>query len=393
MALTFDQARELVLHEVGLSAPVQPVSLAEAEGRVLAEEVLADRDYPPFRRSARDGYAIRAADAPGELLVLGQVRAGEAFSGAVGPGQAVEIMTGAPLPEGTDAVVMVEHTERAAGRVRIRSAIKSGENFTPRGADAAASEMVLHAGRRIGFAEAAALASMGRVAVLVYGRPRVAILPTGDELVETSESPSAVQIRNSNSISLAYQVRRAGGIPQVLPIARDNPESTRRLIEEGLKADFLLISGGVSAGKYDLVKTVLAELGAKFFFERVAIQPGQPLAFGKAQGKYFFGLPGNPGSTMITFETIARGALEKMQGITNPILPLLKARLAKPVSQKTGLTRFLPANLSADGSTVEPAVSGGSGDLPALARCNAFLVTKPDREVWAAGEDIRVLVK
>jgi len=393
VALTFDQARELVLHEVGLSAPVQPVSLAEAEGRVLAEEVLADRDYPPFRRSARDGFAIRAMDAPGELLVLGQVRAGEAFSGAVGPGQAVEIMTGAPLPEGTDAVVMVEHTERAAGRVRIRSAIKSGENFTPRGADAAASEMVLHAGRRIGFAEAAALASMGRVAVLVYGRPRVAILPTGDELVETSESPSAVQIRNSNSISLAYQVRRAGGIPQVLPIARDNPVSIRGLIAQGLKADLLLISGGVSAGKYDLVKTVLAELGAKFFFERVAIQPGQPLAFGKAQGKYFFGLPGNPGSTMITFETIARGALEKMQGITNPILPLLKARLAKPVSQKTGLTRFLPANLSADGSTVEPAVSGGSGDLPALARCNAFLVTKPDREVWAAGEDIRVLVK
>ena len=393
MALTFDQARELVLHEVGLSAQVQPVQLAEAEGRVLAEEILADRDYPPFRRSARDGFAIRAADAPGELRVLGQVRAGEAFPGTVGPGEAVEIMTGAPLPEGADAVVMVEHTERVGERVRIRPAIKSGDNFTPRGADAAASEMVLHAGRRIGFAEAAALASMGRVAVVVYGRPRVAILPTGDELVETSESPSAVQIRNSNAISLAYQVRRAGGIPQVLPIARDNVGSIRGLIAEGLKADLLLISGGVSAGKYDLVKTVLAELGAKFFFERVAIQPGQPLAFGKAQGKYFFGLPGNPGSTMITFETIARGALEKMQGIANPILPLLKARLAKPVSQKTGLTRFLPANLSADGSTVEPAVSGGSGDLPALARCNAFLVTKPDREVWATGEDIRVLVK
>jgi len=393
VALTFDQARELVLREVGLNAQVQPILLAEAEGRVLAEEILADRDYPPFRRSARDGFAIRAADAPGELRVLGQVRAGEAFSGSVGPSEAVEIMTGAPLPEGADAVVMVEHTERVGERVRIRSAIKSGDNFTPRGADAAASEMVLHAGRRIGFAEAAALASMGRVAVVVYGRPRVAILPTGDELVETSESPSPVQIRNSNAISLTYQVRRAGGIPQVLPIARDNAESLRRLIEQGLKADLLLISGGVSAGKYDLVKTVLTELGAKFFFERVAIQPGQPLAFGKAQGKYFFGLPGNPGSTMITFETIARAALEKMQGIADPVLPLLKARLTKPVSQKTGLTRFLPANLSPEGSTVEPAVSGGSGDLPALARCNAFLVTNPDREAWAAGEDIRVLVK
>jgi molybdopterin molybdotransferase len=158
VALTFDQARELVLHEIGSSAQAQPVLLAEAEGRVLAEEILADRDYPPFRRSTRDGYAIRAADAPGELLVLGQVRAGEAFSGTVGPGQAVEIMTGAPLPEAADAVVMVEHTERVGEHVRLRSAINSGDNFTPRGADAAASEMVLHAGRRIGFAEAGVLA-------------------------------------------------------------------------------------------------------------------------------------------------------------------------------------------------------------------------------------------
>jgi molybdopterin molybdotransferase len=393
MALTLDQARQCVLREVGLTMKARPVLLAEAEGRVLAEEVLADRDYPPFRRSARDGFAIRAADVPGDLRVLGQVRAGEAFSGTVGPGEAVEIMTGAPLPEGADAVVMVEHTERMGARVRIRQASKSGENFTPRGAEAAASEVVLHAGLRIGFAEAALLASMGRTAVVVYERPRVAIVPTGDELVEAAESPSAVQIRNSNAISLAYQVRRAGGIPEVLPIARDNPESTRPLIELGLKADLLLLSGGVSAGKYDIVKQVLTGLGAQFFFERVAIQPGQPLAFGKAQGKYFFGLPGNPGSTMITFEAVARAAIDKMQGIAQPALPLLRARLAKPVAQKPGLTRFLPAHLSSDGSTVELEVSSGSGDLAAFARCNAFLVTEPDREQWTAGEYIRVLVK
>ncbi len=288
---------------------------------------------------------------------------------------------------------MVEHTERVGEHVRIRQATKSGDNFTPRGAEACAGEVVLHAGQRIGFAEAALLASMGRTAVVVYDRPRVAILPTGDELVETAEAPSAVQIRNSNAISLAYQVRRAGGIPQVLPIARDNPESTRPLIELGLKADLLLLSGGVSAGKYDIVKQVLTGLGAEFFFDRVAIQPGQPLVFGKAQGKYFFGLPGNPGSTMITFEAIARAAIEKMQGISNPVLPLLKARLGTPVHQKTGLTRFLPANLSPDGSTVEPALSSGSGDLAALARCNAFVVTEPERDQWIAGEYIRVLVK
>ena len=393
MALTFDEARACVLREAGVSMGTETVPLAEAAGRVLAEEIAADRDYPPFPRSARDGFAVRAADLPGELRVTGEVRAGEVFTGAVGAGEAVEIMTGAPLPDGADAVAMVEHTERHGERVRIQRSIAAGENFSPRGIEVRRGEAALGAGVRIGHAEIALLATVGHTQVLVYQRPRVSIVSTGDEIVEFDQQPAPHQIRNSNAASLAVQVQRAGGVPEILGIARDNYESTRSQIQEGLKADLLLLSGGVSAGKYDLVEKVLAEFGAKFFFDRVKIQPGQPLVFGKVQNKIFFGLPGNPGSTMITFETIARAAIEKVQGLREPGLPLLRARLTSPVRHKTGLTRFLPAVLSPDGATIAPMVAHGSGDVAALARCNAFLVTDPEREAWAAGEDIRVLVK
>jgi len=393
VTLTFEQARECVLREVRPCLGTESVSLGDAAGRVLAENVHADRDYPPFPRSARDGFAVKAADLPGELRVTGEVRAGEVFHGSVGTGEAVEIMTGAPLPDGADAVVMVEDTTRDGDRVRIDRTPKSGENFTPLGAETKAGESVLSTGKPLGYAEVGLLATVGLTWVTVYRRPRVAILPTGDEIVEPGQQPLAHQIRNSNAASLAVQVRRAGGAPEILPIARDNWESTRAQIERGLQSDLLLLSGGVSAGKYDIVERVLAELGAEFFFDRILIQPGQPLVFGRARQKFFFGLPGNPGSTMITFETVARAALERMQGVAEPALPLLRARLVRPFKQKTGLTRFLPARLSADGSTIEPAASQGSGDVTALARCNAFLVTEPERESWETGEEVRVLLK
>ncbi len=393
MALTFDEARACVLREAGVSMGTESVALGDAAGRVLAEEIPADRDYPPFARSARDGFAVRAADLPGELRVIGEVRAGEVFTGAVAAGEAVEIMTGAPMPDGADAVIMVEHTERHGDRVNVRRAVAAGENFSPRGIEVLNGGAVLGVGVRIGHTEVAMLATVGRTRVVVYQRPRVAIVATGDEIVEFDRQPAPHQIRNSNAASLAVQVQRAGGVPDILGIARDNEASTRAQIRHGLEADLLLLSGGVSAGKYDLVEKVLAEFGAKFFFDRVKIQPGQPLVFGRAQDKIFFGLPGNPGSTMITFETIARAAIEKAQGLREPALPLLRARLTSPVRHKTGLTRFLPAILSSDGATITPMVSQGSGDVAALARCNAFLMTDPDRETWAAGEDIRVLVK
>jgi molybdopterin molybdotransferase len=221
----------------------------------------------------------------------------------------------------------------------------------------------------------------------------VAIIPTGDEIVEAGETPLPHQIRNSNAWSLAVQVRRAGGVPEILPIARDSYESTFASVKKGLECDLVLLSGGVSAGKYDIVEQVLADLGAKFFFTRVKIQPGQPVVFGAIGEKFFFGLPGNPASTMVTFELFARAAIERLAGCEDAMLPLLRARLTRDFRHKTGLTRFLPARLSEDGSTVEPTGWQGSGDIPSLARANAFLVAEADRESWKEGDDIRILIK
>jgi len=396
VTLSFEQARACVLREVSAARPTpatEQVPALEAAGRVLAETVFADRDYPPFPRAARDGFAVRAADVPGELQVIGEVRAGEIYRGSVGPRGAVEIMTGAPLPTGADAVVMVEHTEREGNRVRVGRSLTPGENFGAQGQEARSGEAVLHTGQRLGFAQVAMLATVGRECAEVFRKPRVAIIPTGDEIVEAGVRPERFQIRNSNAWSMAVQVGRAGGDPQILPIARDNYESTRGLIEQGLDADLLLLSGGVSAGKYDIVERVMADLGAEFFFDRVLLQPGQPLVFGKVRGKFFFGLPGNPASTMVTFEVFARAAVELLGGAQESPLRLLQARLSKDLRQKTGLTRFLPAQVSADGSTVAPEPWQGSGDIAALSRANAFLVTDPDRESWVAGDMIRVLIK
>ncbi len=392
MTLSFEQARHCVLREVRPLGTTEQASLLDVSGRVLAEPIFADRDYPPFARSARDGFAVRSADLPGVLKVIGEVRAGEIFRGSISAGEAVEIMTGAPMPDGADQVVMVEHTRRDSDRVVIERAANPGDNFSPKGIEAARGAQVLAPGARLGFAEIALLAMVGRQCASVYKQPRVAILPTGDEIVESGIEPEEFQIRNSNAWSLAVQVRRAGGIAEMLPIARDNYESTRDLIERGLAADLLLLSGGVSAGKYDIVERVLADLGAKFFFDRVKIQPGQPLVFGSVRDKFFFGLPGNPASTMVTFEIFARAAIETMSGGA-PFLPLLRATLTRDFRHKTGLTRFLPAHVSLDGATVTPERWQGSGDVAALARANAFLVADADRESWSAGEDIRVLLK
>ncbi len=394
--LNFEQARECVLERLQAARPepkTELVSLSEAAGRVLAEPVAADRDYPTTARSVRDGFAVRAADVPGELFVIGEVRAGESFAGEVQLGEAVEIMTGAPVPRGADAVVMVEHVTLNGGRVQVSRQLARGENVSLRASQARENQVILEPGRRLGFAEVALLAMVGRSRVAVWARPQVAILATGDEIVEIQETPLDYQVRNSNVESLAVQVRRAGGCPTVLPVARDRYDATRELIEHGLGSDMLLLSGGVSAGKYDIVERVLADLGAEFYFDRVLIMPGQPLVFGKARGKFFFGLPGNPASTMVTFELFAHAAVELLGGQKESSLPLLSSRLAQDFRQKTGLTRFLPAVLSADGASVTPLSWQGSGDVPSIARANAFIVTEPDRETWQAGEPIRVLLK
>ena len=391
----FREARDCVIQHVrgqasGLS---EEVDLESAAGRVLAEEICADRDYPPLDRSVRDGFAVHAADLPGALAVIGEVRAGEISSAEVKRGEALEIMTGAPMPKGADAVIMVEYVRREGNRIATDRAISSGEAVNPRGSEVREGARLLSSGQRLGFAEVAMLAAVGRLRARVYRRPVVAILATGDEIVEINQQPLPFQIRNSNAYSLAAQVRRSGGVPRILPVACDNYDSTRSLIERGLEDDLLLVSGGVSAGKYDIVERVLAELGAEFFFDRVLIQPGQPLVFGRVRGKFVFGLPGNPVSTMVTFEIFARAAMELLEGQDQPLLPLTLARLSQDVRQKTGLTRFLPAQLSPDGAELTPLHWTGSSDVPALTRANAFLVTEAGRESWKAGDMIQVMLK
>jgi molybdopterin molybdotransferase len=390
----FEEARACVIEAVSgacRTLRVEETGLLEAAGRVLAEDIVADRECPAVDRSVRDGFAVLASSTPGQFEVIGEVRAGEAFAGAVQRGQAVEIMTGAPMPAGADAVVMVEHTVRNGTRMNTDRALSSGENFNPAGTEARAGDVVVPRGSLVSYAEIAMAATVGRARLRVYARPHVAILSTGDELVEISDHPTRCQVRNSNSWSLAAQVLSRGAVPYVLPVARDNYKATRELLEQGLERDLLLISGGVSAGKYDVVESVLADLGAQFYFDRVRMQPGQPVVFGRVGEKGFFGLPGNPLSGMVTFETLARAALELISGRAVTTLPLLRSRLGRELRQRTGLTRFIPSCLSADGATVAPTGWQGSGDIPAVVRGDAWMVTEPDREQYDAGELVRVM--
>ncbi len=389
----FADARRIVTEQVlaARQLETETLPLPEAAGRVLAEFITADRDYPPAPRSVRDGFAVRAADLPGTLDLIGEVRAGGVFDGRVGPGQCVEIMTGATIPAGADAVVMVEHVRRDGATITVEKQPKPAEFVNPRGSEARRGMALLPAGFRLGFAQIALLATVGKSSVKVYRKPRVAILPTGDEIIPVESTPAPNQVRNSNAASVAVQVARAGGVPTILPVAKDDLEDTRRLIAEGLTYDLLLLSGGVSAGKYDFVEPVLAGFGAEFFFDRVLIQPGQPLVFGRAQGKFFFGLPGNPGSTMVTFEVFGRAAVELLAGLQESDLPMPRLRLTTDFSHKPGLTRFLPARVNGNATEVTPVRWQGSGDIPAIARANAFLVADAERESWTAGDEIGVL--
>jgi molybdopterin molybdotransferase len=372
--------------------------LEEVHGRVLAEPLLADRDYPTVRRSLRDGFAVKSSNVPGTLRVRGEVRAGEQEQAPLEDGEALEIMTGAPVPDGADAVVMIERVLRvsdAAGRVSVKidEHAESGQFVNDRGTEAQSSSVLIPQGTELDASHIAALAMTGRTSVRVVQRPSVAILATGDEIIDLHEQPAPHQIRNSNSYMLAGLVRASGGTANVLPVARDTREALRLLLGQGLQHDLLLVTGGVSAGKYDLVKPVLRELGAEFQFERVRIQPGQPVAFGRVGRTPVFGLPGNPGSTLVTYQLFARAALQLLAGQADPVLPLLSAQFEAPFRHKGGLTRFLPARLSADGQHLRHIPWQGSSDVPALAKANALLVADHDRQSWEIGDSIRVMLK
>ena len=397
--LRFDEARSVVFARVRemLGDPqLETVSLDEAHGRVLGRDVRSDRDYPPFNRSARDGFAVIAADVaqvPAELELIGETRAGEPSLFALEPGQTVEIMTGAPGPRNADAVVMVEHSTRNGPRVTLHKSIASGRNLIMAGSETERGQLVMSAGRRIGYAQTALLGTVGCAEVTVCRRPEIAILSTGDEVLPVDSRPEPYQIRNSNAHSLAAQISRRGGLPRILPVARDRLDETRELIEDGLRSDLLILSGGVSMGKHDLVEEVLSDLGAEIFFTKVRIQPGKPLVFGRVGGTPVFGLPGNPLSTMVTFEVVASVAVDLLGGATDSPLRFRGARLAAPFRHKPVLTRFIGAVLEGEygDATVRPERGQGSGDVAAFARANCLMVASDAQASWDAGDWIEVM--
>jgi molybdopterin molybdotransferase len=398
--LSYEQARNTVIEQVGKRKGPRSttmVSVWDALGFVLAQEVKTDREYPPFDRSTRDGYAVRSKEAvPGaQLKCVGEIKAGDTVRDALAAGTCFQIMTGAAVPAGADAVVMIEQTSRDGDLVRFERAAQAGQNIVPKGSEAAAAQTILTRGMRLGYAELALAAQVGAVRLECARRPRVAILSTGDEVILIDETPGEFQIRNSNSVSLAAQVRITGGEPVVLGNAADRIEDLSEKIERGLKEDALVMSGGVSMGKYDLVESVLKAMGAEFFFDAVAIRPGKPAVFGVCQGKPVFGLPGNPVSTMVTFELFVAPAIDLLGGTDARTLPLVEARLAEVLNEKPGLAHFLPARV--EWCRTVPEVKAlkwqGSGDIAALAKANCFLVVPADRETIEVGERVSILLR
>jgi molybdopterin molybdotransferase len=405
--ISFEAARAKVIEVLSARAcaperETLDLSVAPAAplGRILAESINADRNYPPFNRSIRDGFALRSADAtaPGaKLRLIAESRAGVAYTGTVGPGECVRILTGAPVPRGADAVIMHEFTREEGDFVVFEQTARAGQYYVLAGAEARIGEVVVSRGTRLGYAELAVAAEVGQSRIEVARRPRVAILSTGDELVPVDRPPGPYQIRNSNNISLAAQVTLAGGEALAAGSARDEVADLRAGIERGLEADLLLLSGGVSAGKYDLVEPVLKDLGAEIFFDAVALRPGKPVVFGWCRGKPVFGLPGNPVSTMVTFELFVVPAIEALSGCPPKPLPVFKARLAHPVDEKGGVAHVLPARVTwPKGETgpepkVEVLLWEGSGDIGAVVRGNCYLVVHASKLHLQAGEWVDVL--
>ncbi|MEZ6196520.1 MAG: molybdopterin molybdotransferase MoeA [Planctomycetota bacterium] len=383
----------------------ESVALDEALGRVLAEDVAADMDQPPFDRASMDGFAVRAADlaaGAAELAVVGTVAAGEVADFEVGPGACARIMTGAPMPAGADAVVMVERSRDLGGdRVALEDETRAGANVAPRGQDVREGEVVLRRGTPLRPVEIGVLASVGRDRVRVFPRPRVAVVATGDELVPPGAGrPGPGQIRESNAHMLAAQVAALGeGIrAERLGIARDTREDVDAFLDRGLAADVLILSGGVSMGDYDFVHVALKERGLAVKLERVAIKPGKPLLFGSldVEGRrvFVFGLPGNPVSSFVTFELFVRPFLRGLTGRAATPLEIRVRVAADCAGRAMPRTQHLPAVLEStdEGLGVRALEWHGSGDLRGLADANAFVVVPTGEAPPAAGEMATVLV-
>ena len=374
-SLSVDEALERILARV---TPLRPVSLdlLDVLGLTLAEDVVADRDIPPFRNSAMDGYAVRGADvatAPVKLRVTGDIAAGATPQATVGAGEAMRIMTGAPMPDGADTVVRVEDTDNRTDTVTITAATKPGTSVRAAGEDLKRGETILRRGVQLRAAEIGVLATLGRSTVRVVARPRVAVLSTGDELVELDDDLRPGQIRDANRYSLSSAVRAMGATPVVGGIVRDTADDLRRALREAAgTADVIVTSGGVSVGDHDHVKPVVDELGSMDFWS-IAIRPGRPLAFGEVDGKLIFGLPGNPVSSLLGFELFVRPALLKMAGRTLLHRPRVTARLDDVLDTPPGLRFFARGIYDPGSGTVRTTGPQGSGILRSMALANCFI--------------------
>ena len=379
---------------------LEKVAILNTLGRVLGEDIVATRDNPPWDNSAMDGFAVRWEDLKQEhviskpvvLTVIEDVPAGKVATKAVGPGQAIRIMTGAPLPRGANAVVKVEETEPSGDSVKIFKPVEPRANVRPQGEDVKKGECIIRKGTQIRPAEAGMLAILAKSFVLVYQQPRVAILSTGDELADLDERFSEEKIINSNSYGIAAAVQEAGGIPMLLGIARDTPAALKEKISHGLTADLLVLSGGVSMGDYDFTKAVFQELGAEMHFWKLAIRPGQPLAFGKIQGKLAFGLPGNPVSSMMTFEQLVRPALLKMSGHRSYGRPVVQAIFQEAFSKRTDRRHFLRGVLTREDGVFMVRTTGaqGSGILTSMVKANCLIDIPVEVERVSPGDLVSV---
>jgi len=379
--------------------PVERRSVAESLGAILAETTFSDVDSPPFTKALMDGYALRAEDCqtlPATLRVIEEIRAGRVPSLPVKTGEATRIMTGAPVPEGADTVVMVERTEAIPPTgVRIIGPIKKNQNILDRASEMKAGEAILAAGVRLSPQDLGLLAAIGYADVAVHAQPRVAVLSTGDEVVEAPAKPGPGQIRNSNGPMLMGQSSRAGATARYLGIARDQIEELKAKIEDGLNnSNVLILSGGVSAGKFDLVPDVLRDAGVVSHFHKVAMKPGKPLFFGTKESTLVFGLPGNPASSFVAFELFIRPALAKQQGEREPGPRRVMLPIAADMQSDSDRPTYWPGRIedSTSGFFVRALPYFGSADLRALHSANALLVLPPGPVAWRAGEAVPVIV-
>lgn len=394
MALSFEAARTMILESV-IPLPPEAVSLLDVVGMVIAEDIRAPWDMPLWNNSAMDGFAVRAEDcvAGQTLTVDGYIPAGGSASGiTVKPGGAVKIMTGAPAPVGCDAIVPIEETVEKNGKLILTGQVRPGDHLRIRGEDVSKGELVIAAGTALRPAEINMLASFGYRTAPVFRRPKVAILSTGDELVEPGEDIGTGQIFNSNDYSIAAAVKQLGGEPVLLGIARDDRQSLTEKIAAGLEEDVLITTAGVSMGDHDLVCDVLEALQVERRFWKVDIKPGRPTAFGLKNGKPVFSLPGNPVSSMITFEQFVRPALLKMMGHQRVIKPLVRAVMQETIKKKPGRVQFLRVRVANDGQRLVASSSGdqNTGILRTLLRANGIAVLPADLEQLPSGEEIDV---